>query len=285
MGPGDQLTLGRAVFTLGGGGLDSQALMTIVGDHHSTGVAITWQEATGPRQRHAPDRSAGPASAPNCSRCWPKPAACWSTPGTPEELFEPILDLVDAAVMPERALIALLDDRSGEPQVRASRVRGGGQAPNLMLSRTVINRVLGERVSFLIEDAQQDAAFQAQMSIVTQGVRTAIAAPLFDNENVIGLLYADSADSHDRYTTDELKAFTLLANCVAVALSHARYHTMEAEKQRLEAELGAARRIMSTLLPEEAPQSRAGNWCRTWSRAPRSAATSTTCSRCRTAAC
>jgi serine phosphatase RsbU (regulator of sigma subunit) len=113
--------------------------------------------------------------------------------------------------------------------------------------------VLGERVSFLIEDAQQDIAFQAQMSIVSQGVRTAIAAPLFDNENVIGLLYADSADSHDRYTTDELKAFTLLANCVAVALTHARYHTMEAEKQRLEGELGAARRIMSTLLPERAP--------------------------------
>ncbi len=46
VGPGDQLTLGRAVFTVGGA-MESQALMTIVGDHHSTGVAITWQEVTG----------------------------------------------------------------------------------------------------------------------------------------------------------------------------------------------------------------------------------------------
>jgi serine phosphatase RsbU (regulator of sigma subunit) len=251
VGPGDQLTLGRAVFTVGGA-LDSQALMTIVGDHHSTGVAITWQEATG-----------RDSSASRIARHAGKRAELFSVlaeagsllvkPSSPEELFEPILDLVDTAVMPERALIALLDEHTGEPQVRASRVRGGGQAPNLMLSRTVINRVLGERVSFLIEDAQLDAAFQSQLSIVTQGVRTAMAAPLFDNENVIGLLYADSADSADRYTTDELKAFTLLANCVAVALTHARYHTMEAEKQRLETELGAARRIMSTLLPDEAP--------------------------------
>jgi phosphoserine phosphatase RsbU/P len=249
---GDQLTLGRAVFAVAGNNLESQALMTIVGDRHSTGVAITWQEATG-----RTDGSSGQARrAGKRAELFSVLAEAGSllvTPGEPEDLFEPILDLVDAAVMPERALIALLDDRTGEPQVRASRVRGGGQAPNLMLSRTVINRVLGERVSFLIEDALSDVAFQAQQSIVSQGVRTALAAPLFDNENVIGLLYADSADSHDRYTTDELKAFTLLANCVAVALTHARYHAVEAEKQRLEGELGAARGIMETLLPEQAP--------------------------------
>lgn len=249
--PGDQVALGRAVFSLGGN-LDSQALMTIVGDRQSNGVAITWQEATGRESRSGSfARRAGKRA--ELFSVLAEAGSLLVTPGSPEQLFEPILDLVDAAVMPERALIALLEDGSGEPHVRASRVRGGGQAPNLMLSRTVVNRVLGERVSFLIEDAQHDVAFQSQMSIVSQGVRTAMAAPLFDNENVIGLLYADSADSHDRYTTDELKAFTLLANCVAVALTHARYHEMEAEKMRLEGELGAARRIMTALLPESAP--------------------------------
>lgn len=251
VGPGDQLTLGRAVFSLGGG-LDSQALMTIVGDHQSNGVAITWQEATG-RGSVTGQTARRAGKRAELFTVLAEAGSMLVTSRSPEELFEPILDLLDTAVAPERALIALLDDQTGEPQVRASRVRGGGSAPNLMLSRTVVNRVLGERVSFLIADAQHDVAFQAQMSIVSQGVRTAMAAPLFDNETVIGLLYADSADSHDRYTTDELKAFTLLANCVAVALTHARYHTMEAEKQRLEGELGAARRIMTALLTEHAP--------------------------------
>jgi serine phosphatase RsbU (regulator of sigma subunit) len=239
------------VFTVGGA-MESQALMTIVGDHHSTGVAITWQEVTS-RDSSASRMARHAGKRAELFSVLAEAGSLLVKPSSPEELFEPILDLVDTAVMPERALIALLDEHTGEPQVRASRVRGGGQAPNLMLSRTVINRVLGERVSFLIEDAQHDPAFQAQLSIVSQGVRTAMAAPLFDNESVIGLLYADSADLTDRYTTDELKAFTLLANCVAVALTHARYHTMEAEKQRLETELGAARRIMNTLLPDEAP--------------------------------
>jgi sigma-B regulation protein RsbU (phosphoserine phosphatase) len=254
IGGGDQLVFGRASFTVGGG-LDSQALMTIVGDNQSNGVAITWQEATG---RGAKSGLSGTSTRGSGKRAelftvLAEAGNLLISTGAPEDLFEPILDLVDAAAAPERALIVLLDESSDEPHVRASRVRGGGAAPNLMLSRTVVNRVLGERVSFLIADAQHDAAFQAQMSIVSQGVRTAMAAPLFDNENVIGLLYADSADMHDRYTTDELKAFSLLANCVAVALSQARYRVMEGEKQRLETELGAARRIMGTLLAEETP--------------------------------
>ncbi len=254
IGPGDQLTLGRASFTVGGG-LDSQALMTIVGDHQSNGVAITWQEATG-RGGKSSTSAASARGAGKRAELFTVLAEAGSlliSTSAPEDLFEPILDLVDAAVAPGRALIVLLDEASGEPHVRASRVRGGGTAANLMLSRTVVKRVLGERVSFLIEDAQHDADFQSQVSIVSQGVRTAMAAPLFDNENVIGLLYADSADLHDRYTTDELKAFSLLANCVAVALTQARYRVVEIVKQRLETELGAARRIMGALLAEETP--------------------------------
>ncbi|MDO9693726.1 MAG: SpoIIE family protein phosphatase [Candidatus Latescibacteria bacterium] len=248
---GDKLTLGRATLTVGGK-QDTGALMTFVGDRPSTGVAITWHEVTGrDRSERLAPRSGGKRA--ELFTVLAEAGSLLVSPGAPEDLFEPILDLVDAAMAPERALIVLLDENDGEPQVRASRVRGGGAADNIMLSRTVIERVLGERVSFLIEDAQRDAALQAQMSIVSQGLHTAMAAPLFDNQSVIGLLYADSADTADRYTTDELKAFTLLANCIAVALTHARYHTMEAEKQRLDTELGAARRIMATLLPAESP--------------------------------
>lgn len=248
---GDKLTLGRATLTVGGK-QDTRALMTFVGDRPSTGVAITWHEVAGrDRSERLAPRSGGKRA--ELFTVLAEAGSLLVSPGAPEDLFEPILDLVDAAMAPERALIVLLDENNGEPQVRASRVRGGGEADNIMLSRTVIERVLGERVSFLIEDAQRDAALQAQMSIVSQGLHTAMAAPLFDNQSVIGLLYADSADTADRYTTDELKAFTLLANCIAVALTHARYHTMEAEKQRLDTELGAARRIMATLLPAESP--------------------------------
>lgn len=250
LAPGARLVMGRAQLTVGGAAAN-QAQLTVIGGRTDTGLALSWREAVG---REPGERPSG--------RGRRKRAALFSvlaeagslliSPGKPEDLYEPILDLVDLAVSPERALVVLLDEK-GDPRVRASRVEGG-EAADVVMSRTMVDRVINERSSFLIEDAQQDAALQAHMSIVSRGMRGAMAAPLFDNERVIGLLYADSTDPSVRYTADELKAFSLLANCVAVALTHARYHAVEAEKRRLETELDAARRIMTVLLPTELPE-------------------------------
>lgn len=173
-----------------------------------------------------------------------------TVPRDPGELYEPILDLVESALSPDRTLLLLYEDEGDEPVVRASRLRGRQPRERLALSRTMIERVLREKTSFLTGDAMLDPRFQAQQSIIAQGIRCAMAAPLFDNERVIGLLYADCADLSRRYGRDELRAFTLLANVVAVAISHARYHVLEEEKRRLDAELGAARAILLRLLPD-----------------------------------
>ncbi len=93
-----------------------------------------------------------------------------------------------------------------------------------------------------------------QQSIISQGIRSAMATPLFDNKNVIGILYADTTNPTQRYSRDELVAFSLLANVIAVALTHASYDAMEAEKQRLDTELSAARSILQTILPKDLPE-------------------------------
>jgi sigma-B regulation protein RsbU (phosphoserine phosphatase) len=124
----------------------------------------------------------------------------------------------------------------------------------MILSQTLIRRVLEQRTAFLTEDASQDQRLLGGDSIVGSGTRSAMAAPLFDNEQVIGLLYADTSNPSVHYDRDELKAFVLLANVVAVAITHARIHALEEERRRLRTELGAARRIMSRLLPRELPE-------------------------------
>jgi sigma-B regulation protein RsbU (phosphoserine phosphatase) len=79
-----------------------------------------------------------------------------------------------------------------------------------------------------------------------------VAAPLFDNEDVIGLLYADDTRAK-RISRDELRAFTLLANAIAVALTHSRYHQLEEEKRRQDAQLATASEILDHILPSELP--------------------------------
>ena len=175
-------------------------------------------------------------------------------PRAPEEMFEPILDLVETALLePERIFILLLEKGVEEPVTKASRLKGHRPADSLALSRTMMQQVLAEKKSFLTSDPLNDPGFGGMMSMVSQGIRSAIAVPLFDNEEVIGLLYADDSRAGKRFSKDQLAAFTLLANVIAVAITHARYHELQKEKQFQDAQLAAASGILENILPSALP--------------------------------
>ena len=175
-------------------------------------------------------------------------------PREPGEMFEPILDLVETALLnPERIFILLLEEDEDEPVTKASRVQGNQPAGSLALSRTMMKQVLEEKKSFLTSDPLNDPGFGGMMSMVSQGIRSAIAVPLFDNADVIGLLYADDSRAGKRFSKDQLAAFTLLANVIAVAITHARYHVLEEEKQRQDAQLATAGDILDNIIPAVLP--------------------------------
>ncbi len=173
-------------------------------------------------------------------------------PRAPEQLYEPILDLVDTALEPERSFILLIQEGRPDPVVVASRIKGPHKGGALALSRTLVARVLNQRTSILTTDPINDPNLDGAMSMISQSIRTAVAAPLFDNEVVIGLLYADDTRAK-RITRDELRAFTMLANGIAVALSHSRYHQLEQDKQRQDAQLATASEILNRILPTDLP--------------------------------
>jgi phosphoserine phosphatase RsbU/P len=167
------------------------------------------------------------------------------------ELYEVILDLVEKLAASDKAVLLLLEADAAEPSVVASRVKPGTQEGELVLSRTMVQKVLEERTGLLTSDAQQDPRFQAQQSIVSQGIRSAMAAPLFDNEKVIGILYADTTDPASWYNRDELRTFTALANLIGVKITQARLAEAEEERKRLAREVEAAKDILAYILPTE----------------------------------
>ena len=175
-------------------------------------------------------------------------------PRDPSEMFEPILDLVETALLnPERIFILLLEEGHDEPVTKASRVQSNQPVGTLALSRTMMKQVLDDKKSFLTSDPLNDPGFGGMMSMVSQGIRSAIAVPLFDNADVIGLLYADDSRAGKRFSKDQLSAFTLLANVIAVAITHARYHLLEEEKRLQDAQLRTASEILDNILPVVLP--------------------------------
>ena len=97
-----------------------------------------------------------------------------------EKLFTIILKLALSAVDAKRGVILTLEE--GELVVRAS--EGAG----FSISTAVRDRVLREKCSLLISDAQVDDALRQQKSIVMHRVRSMMAVPLQTGDRVIGLM-------------------------------------------------------------------------------------------------
>jgi serine phosphatase RsbU (regulator of sigma subunit) len=167
-----------------------------------------------------------------------------------EEIFEACLDSVEKLVPFQRACLLLLDD-AGSADLRAARFKGENSNLELALSQTMVQTVISERASLLVRDAQSDARFQLQESVILGKIRSALVAPLFDNTQVIGVLYADTSELTAAYDKQHLRRLALLANILAVKITNARLLEVQREKERMQQEMETAEHIQRTMLLSE----------------------------------
>jgi serine phosphatase RsbU (regulator of sigma subunit)/pSer/pThr/pTyr-binding forkhead associated (FHA) protein len=161
------------------------------------------------------------------------------------ELFEVIMDLSMEAVMAGRGV--LLTVEGDKLQVRAARGQG------FQISKTVRDRVLREKASILVRDAQLDKALREHVSIVEQQVRSILAVPLQTNDEVIGLIYLDSPNHIREFTREDLNLLTVMANVAAIRIEHARLNEVEEMERAMSKDLQQAALIQQGLLPAHAP--------------------------------
>jgi len=162
-----------------------------------------------------------------------------------EGLFSVILELSLSAVEARRGVILTLEE--GELVVRAS--KGDG----FSISTAVRDRVIREKCSLVISDAQLDDALRQQKSIVMHRVRSMMAAPLQTADRVIGLIYVDNGAVIRPFSQEDLDLLTVMANVAAIRIEHARLAEVEQSEKMMELELAQASEIQRTLLPPEAP--------------------------------
>lgn len=138
--------------------------------------------------------------------------------------------------------VVLLEDR-GEAtpvEVRARWTREGDENAPLQLSSTIVGRVTSGRESILVANPLEDPNFIDQHSILSLNLRSAMAAPLFDNQRVRGILYVDTANPDVQYGQDDLEVLTATANAVAVKLRNLTF----------EREMRTAANIQRAMLPD-----------------------------------
>jgi adenylate cyclase len=153
-------------------------------------------------------------------------------------VLEKVMDLIFEYLPVDRAFLLL--EEGGTPKLRISRMKskqrmtGEGTAP---YSRTIVDMVVREKVAVLTSDAQADERFEAGMSIRIQQIRSAMCAPLWNRDSVIGVIHVDSPLHVGTFTEKDLDLLTALANFAAVAIERARLHERVAEEKRIRGRL------------------------------------------------
>ena len=162
------------------------------------------------------------------------------------ELFQVILDLSVDAVCAGRGVLMTVE--GGDLNVRAHRGEG------FQISKAVRDRVLQEKASLLVRDAQLDQSLREHMSIVEQKVRSVLAVPLQTNDRVIGLIYLDSPNQIREFSRDDLNLLTVMSNVAAIRIEHARLNEIEETERAMAKEMEQAAQIQKGLLPAKAPE-------------------------------
>jgi len=153
--------------------------------------------------------------------------------GSTAGLARRLLELVLAAVPAERAALLLRDRGEAEPATVFALDRSGAAEP-FPISRTIVHRVLAERIGLLARDApgRDDLA----QSVQEAGIRSLAAAPLIHLGRPLGLLYVDARETGSSLDEGHLQLIAAVAGMAAAALATVRgIEWLEEENRRLAA--------------------------------------------------
>jgi adenylate cyclase len=168
------------------------------------------------------------------------------------EIFEKATDLIFRGTPADRVVALLTDDGDVAGTSDHSLYQIGARTreesikkltEKLTVSRTITQKVMRDRVAILSQDAKTDEQFEGAESIVAQGVRSTICAPLITQSGVHGVLYADRLDPFAAFSPDHLELISAVAAQTAVTVETVKAHDRLAREE-------VARANYSRFMPE-----------------------------------
>ena len=161
-----------------------------------------------------------------------------------DELLVRIMELIFEWVEADRGCILLANKESDElkPKVRRNRP-GVSDEDKLSISKTIVEYVMGNSEGVLTSDAREDERFEAARSIVTMGVREAIAVPMQGRYGIVGLIYIDTYTHPGRvlrkhatkFNEEHLRLMVAIGHQAALAIEDTSYYSAMVQSERLAA--------------------------------------------------
>ena len=152
------------------------------------------------------------------------------------ELLQKIVDLIFMVIDADYGYVILTGDRRKDDlspvvvKYRDEKVKAKGE---LRASRTIINRVVKDKVAVLTSNAMTDSRFGQAQSLMMQQIRSAMCVPLWKKDKVIGVIQLDSVRTDNQFTEDDLELLKAIGCQMAMVIEQASLNEKIREEERL----------------------------------------------------
>ena len=148
-----------------------------------------------------------------------------------KHLLEKILKLAVEILSADNAVI-FIPDAKGELVAQAVLSKKDAAGAGINVPETLLKRVVESRSAVLTADAILDSRFSSSMSIVAQGIRSAMAVPLLSKGELRGVLFCDTRVRTNAFSEKDLKVLLGIAAQAAIAIENTELAT-KVEKEAI----------------------------------------------------
>jgi Nif-specific regulatory protein len=154
-----------------------------------------------------------------------------------ESLQWQLLGFIFDVVPAERGAVLLFDGTEDfSSAVAWDRVRGPGHP--VRVSRTVVQRIRGDRIGLVVSDVPGDATFSKVGTLAELRVRSVLCVPLVVSGVVMGAIYLDSRSPSENFDENHLQVMTAVAGIASLAFDNVRHwEQLQQENQELRAQV------------------------------------------------
>ena len=156
------------------------------------------------------------------------------------ELLNKIMDLIFVVIDADYGFLVLTGEEGTDellPVVIKSKHPHIQTKEGLKASRTIINRVIHDKVALLTSNAMDDSRLDHARSIQIQQIRSAMCVPLWRKDLIIGVIQLESARLENQFTQKDLELLTAIGTQMAMVIEQASLNEKIREEERMRSRL------------------------------------------------
>jgi adenylate cyclase len=151
-------------------------------------------------------------------------------------LLKKIMDLIFLVIDADYGFLFLKREESNDSLIpvvvkyRDDHIAKGGRAK---ASRTIIQKVIRDKVALLTSNAMADSRLEHAESLVLQKITSAICVPLWMNRKIIGVIQLDSIRTDNQFTKDDLELLEAIGSQMAMVIEQASLNEQIRAEERM----------------------------------------------------